>query len=288
MATRSGRLEGKVVLISGTGGGQGRVAASIFAAEGALVVGGDINAESAGETAEIVNGQGLLMISAPGSVDLADPVQARGWVELALEAHGRVDVLYNNASLPRFGPFGEMPAEDFAFTMRNELEITWHTTQAAWAPLAAGGRGAIVNIASIAAIVGLRDLPESAHAASKGAVIGLTRQLAAEGAAVGIRVNCISPGVINSPPVQEMLSLGEKGPLAPLIGATAPREAGRGGGHRVRGALPRLRGGEVGDGCASGRRRRLFGAHLACAGSAGCAHASTNSAASRHVSGCSW
>jgi NAD(P)-dependent dehydrogenase (short-subunit alcohol dehydrogenase family) len=220
MAIKPGRLDGKVVLISGTGGGQGRVAARIFADEGAKVVGCDINAQTAQETAQLVHDQGHEMLTADGSVDLADPAQAKAWIALAVEAFGTIDVLYNNASLPRFAPFGQMPDEDYAFTVRNELDLTWHATQAAWPHLADGG-GAVVNVASIAAILGLRDLPQSAHAAAKGAVIGMTRQLAAEGAAMGIRVNCISPGVINSPPVQEMLSLGAQGPLAPVIGATA-------------------------------------------------------------------
>jgi NAD(P)-dependent dehydrogenase (short-subunit alcohol dehydrogenase family) len=114
-----------------------------------------------------------------------------------------------------------MTSEDFMFTMRNELDLLWYTSQVAWPHLVARGGGAIVNIASIAAVVGLRDLPQSAHAAAKGAVIGVTGQMAAEGAAVGIRVNCISPGVINSPPVQEILAIGETSPLLPVIASTA-------------------------------------------------------------------
>jgi NAD(P)-dependent dehydrogenase (short-subunit alcohol dehydrogenase family) len=221
MATNGGRLADKVVLISGTGGGQGRAAARIFASEGAKVVGCDINGETAQETAGLVSDAGLEMISAEGSVDLADPEQAKAWIDLAVEAHGRVDVLYNNAGGPRFAPFGEMTTDDYAFTIRNEVDLVWHATHAAWPHLAATGAGAVVNIASIAAIVGLRDMPQSAHALAKGAVIGFTAQLAAEGAKVGVRVNCISPGVINSPPVQEILAIGESSPLGPVIGATA-------------------------------------------------------------------
>ena len=225
MTTPSGRLAGKVVLISGTGGGQGRVAAEIFAREGARVVGCDINAETATETEEIVRAAGFEMISV-GGVDLADPAQSRAWIQRAADEYGGIDVLYNNASLPRFAPFPEMTPEDFQFTTRNEIDVLWYVTQAAWPQLVARGGGAIVNIASIAALVGLRDMPQSAHAAAKGAVIGLTAQLAAEGAAVGIRVNCISPGVINSPPVQEILAIGEKSPLRPIIGATALGQPG--------------------------------------------------------------
>jgi meso-butanediol dehydrogenase/(S,S)-butanediol dehydrogenase/diacetyl reductase len=225
MTSSSGRLAGKVALISGTGGGQGRVAAETFAREGASVVGCDINEETAAETAEIVRRAGLQMVSL-GAVDLAEPAAARSWVERAVDEFGGVDILYNNASLPRFAPFAEMSIEDYRFTIRNELDVMWFSTQAAWPALVARGGGAIVNIASIAAVRGLRDLPQSAHAAAKGAVIGLTAQLAAEGAASNIRVNCISPGVIDSPPVQEMLGMGEASPLAPVIGNTAQRRPG--------------------------------------------------------------
>jgi NAD(P)-dependent dehydrogenase (short-subunit alcohol dehydrogenase family) len=219
MTTNGGRLAGKVVLITGTGGGQGRVAARIFAREGAKVVGCDIRAETAAETAELVTADGYEMLST-GGVDLADLEQAKAWVQSAVNAHGGIDVLYNNASLPRFGPFPEMSSEDYSYTVRNELDVVWYPAQAAWPQLVARGGGAIVNIGSIAGVVGLRDMPQSAHAATKGAVIGLTAQMAAEGAAVGIRVNCISPGVINSPPVQEILAV-ENSPLRPVIGATA-------------------------------------------------------------------
>jgi meso-butanediol dehydrogenase/(S,S)-butanediol dehydrogenase/diacetyl reductase len=225
MTTPSGRLADKVVLISGTGGGQGRVAAEIFAREGARVVGCDINPTTATETEEIVRAAGFEMVSM-GGVDLADPAQSQAWIERAVEEYGGIDILYNNASLPRFAPFAEMTPEDFQFTTRNEIDVLWYVTQAAWPQLVARGGGAIVNIASIAAVVGLRDMPQSAHAAAKGAVIGLTAQLAAEGAAVGIRVNCISPGVINSPPVQEILAIGEQSPLRPIIGATALGQPG--------------------------------------------------------------
>jgi len=225
MTTPSGRLAEKVVLISGTGGGQGRVAAEIFAREGARVVGCDINAETAAETEELVRAAGFEMVSV-GGVDLADPAQSLAWIQRAVEEYGGIDILYNNASLPRFAPFPEMTPDDFRFTTRNEIDVLWYVTQAAWPQLVARGGGAIVNIASIAALVGLRDMPQSAHAAAKGAVIGLTAQLAAEGAAVGIRVNCISPGVINSPPVQEILAIGEESPLRPIIGATALGQPG--------------------------------------------------------------
>lgn len=225
MTTNSGRLSGKVALISGTGGGQGRAAARIFAREGALVVGCDINEESQAETERLVREDGFSMTSV-APVDLSTGAGAKAWVDAAVAAHGGIDLLYNNASLPRYAPFAEMTDEDYLFTIHNELDVVWHSTQQAWPRLVERGGGAVLNIASIAAIAGLRDLPQAAHAASKGGVIGITRQLAAEGSSVGIRVNVVSPGVINSPPVQEILASGPDNPLGPVINSTAFRRPG--------------------------------------------------------------
>jgi meso-butanediol dehydrogenase/(S,S)-butanediol dehydrogenase/diacetyl reductase len=220
----SGRLAGKVALISGTGGGQGRVAAQLFAAAGAKVVGCDVDADTAAETERLVAEAGGDYVSlAP--LDLATRAGADAWVAAAVAAHGRVDVLYNNASLPRFGPIGAMPDEDWAFTVRNELDLVWHSCNAAWAQLSATG-GNIINVASLAGLAGSRELPQGAHVATKGAVIALTRQLAAEGAAVGVRANCISPGVIRGPAADPMLALGDEGPLGGLLRATAFGKAG--------------------------------------------------------------
>ena len=96
----------------------------------------------------------------------------------------------------------------------------WRACQAAWPHLAAS-EGSIVNIGSVAGLQGVRTLPQAAHAAAKGAVIALTRQLAAEGVAEGIRVNCVSPGVMATPPVLAMFEeFGEQAPVVPVIERT--------------------------------------------------------------------
>jgi meso-butanediol dehydrogenase/(S,S)-butanediol dehydrogenase/diacetyl reductase len=220
----SGRLAGKVALISGTGGGQGRAAALMFTAAGARVVGSDVNEETAAQTERLVHEAGGEYVSlAP--LDLSTRAGAEQWVKAGLDAFGSVDVLYNNASLPRFGPVGAMPEDDWSFTLRNELDIVWNCTSAGWAHLVES-RGSIINVASLSGLAGSRDLPQGAHAATKGAVIALTRQLAAEGAAHGVRANCISPGVIRGPAADPMLALGDDGPLGGLVRATAFGRAG--------------------------------------------------------------
>ncbi|HEY7075379.1 MAG TPA: SDR family NAD(P)-dependent oxidoreductase, partial [Solirubrobacteraceae bacterium] len=124
-----GRLDGKVCFITGTGGGQGAAAAELFAAEGATVVGCDIKVDG---------------------TDLADPAQAAAWIERGVAEAGRIDVLYNNASATRVGPFDDVTWEDWQFVLRNELDLIFTVTKAAWPHLKAA-RGCIVNTASVSA-----------------------------------------------------------------------------------------------------------------------------------------
>lgn len=221
----SKRLKGKVVLLTGIGSGMGRETARLFASEGAIVVGCDINSKTAAETAALVEADGYSMdVAAP--VDLGNREEVARWIADAASKHGRIDVLYNNASLPRFAPFAVQSDDDYVFTIQNELDLVWRACQLAW-PHLVKSCGAIVNIGSGAGTQGARTLPQAAHAAAKGAVLALTRQLAAEGIAVGVRVNSVSPGVMNTPPVQAMYrELGEKAPVAPIVERTLTGKPG--------------------------------------------------------------
>lgn len=214
-----GRLQGKVVLLTGIGSGMGRVTARLFAAEGAILVGCDINTQTAAETAQLVKADGY-SIDAVAPVNLSDRDEVGDWITTAAAKHGRIDVLYNNASLPRFAPFASQSDADYVFTIENELDLVWRASQIAWSHLVKS-RGAIVNIGSGAGIQGARALPQAAHAAAKGAVLALTRQLAAEGIAVGVRVNSVSPGVMDTPPIQAMYrEMGDQAPVAPIVERT--------------------------------------------------------------------
>lgn len=135
-----GRLSGKVAVITGTGGGQGREAALQFAAEGATIVGGDLNEAGASETVELVRAAGGTMTSiAPLDFNNRDSVSA--WLSEAVDQFGGIDILYNNASAQRFTPIAEMPEADWAFTIRNELDIVFNVTQLAWPHLVSRGGG---------------------------------------------------------------------------------------------------------------------------------------------------
>jgi meso-butanediol dehydrogenase / (S,S)-butanediol dehydrogenase / diacetyl reductase len=189
-----GRLEGKIALITGTAGGQGRAAALLFAREGAKVVGCDLKAAGAEETVMLVRRAGGQMVSmAP--VDLSSPEQASKWVSDAVNAFGGIDILYNNASTGRVGPFAALSLETWQYTLRNELDLIYLVTRAAWPHLLARGGGSVINTGSIIAAHGT-DMPMSAHGAAKGGVVSLTVHLALEGGPHGIRVNAISPGLI--------------------------------------------------------------------------------------------
>ncbi|HET8987978.1 MAG TPA: SDR family NAD(P)-dependent oxidoreductase, partial [Humibacillus sp.] len=137
------RLEGKVALVTGIGGGIGAVAAARFAAEGARVVGCDLDPESAAHTEQCVRSQGG-EITVMGGVDLGDADAAREWVDAAVALHDGIDVLYNNASTQRFGALEELTVADWDFTMRNELDLVYYTVRAAWPHLKRHGGGSII------------------------------------------------------------------------------------------------------------------------------------------------
>lgn len=195
-----GRLEGKVALITGTARGQGRAAALLFAKEGAKIVGCDLNVAGAEETRKMVEAGGGEMVSMQ-PLDLGDGNQVKQWIDFAIKTYGYIDILYNNASAPKFAPIEQMTEEEWHFTIRNELDLIYWTCHYAWPHLKASGNAVVINTASVAGTIGFTtDLSSNfAHSATKGGVIALTRQLAIEGALSGIRVNTISPGIIVSP-----------------------------------------------------------------------------------------
>jgi meso-butanediol dehydrogenase / (S,S)-butanediol dehydrogenase / diacetyl reductase len=201
----TGRLAGKVALISGTGGGIGRAAAILFAQEGARVVGCDINPVESEHTVELARKAGGEM-TAMAPVDLGDPDAAAGWVNQAAAAHGGIDVLYNNASAIRMAPIDELSVADWQFTLRNELDTVFYVTRAARPHLVARGGGSIINMGSIAAIRGVEFTAQNAHSAAKAGCAALTLQFVAEGGRHNIRANTICPGLIHTPATDPVIS----------------------------------------------------------------------------------
>ncbi|WP_107657324.1 SDR family NAD(P)-dependent oxidoreductase [Nocardia suismassiliense] len=220
------RIDGKVALITGVAGGQGRAASILFARAGASVVGCDLVVDGTAETARLVREAGGVM-STLAPCDVSDPAAVAELIEHAVSRFGGLDIVYPNAATARFGAVESFSLEDWRFTLRQELETTFLTCQTAWPALVERGGGSIITVGSIAGHRGSKLFATAAHAAAKGAVIALTRQLAIEGAPHGIRANSISPGPVRTPAMAaalvdaEMAAAVAQGPLLDRIGEPA-------------------------------------------------------------------
>jgi meso-butanediol dehydrogenase/(S,S)-butanediol dehydrogenase/diacetyl reductase len=221
----SARLQGKVALVTGTGGGIGRATALLFAREGARVVGCDLNPEPSQETVDLARAAGGRM-DAVAPVDLSTEDGARAWVEEAVAMAGGVDILVNNASAIRFGAVDELSYADWSFTIRNELDIVFLVTRAAWPHLVARGGGSIVNIGSISGSRGAWFMPQNAHGAAKGGVLALTSHLVVEGGPHGIRVNAVSPAMTETPHTRPLLE-DPDGPTEQILSRVPLRKWGQ-------------------------------------------------------------
>jgi meso-butanediol dehydrogenase / (S,S)-butanediol dehydrogenase / diacetyl reductase len=194
----SGRLQGRIAVITGTASGMGRAAALVFAAEGATVIGADIDAAGNAETVDLVRAAGGVMeTGAP--VDLTTEDEVRDWIDDAAKRHGPIHILYANAGATRFAPLEEVTYAEWDFVLRHELDVVFLPAKHAWRHLRAASGSSVVLVGSTAAIRGSTTNPRVAHSVAKGGIVAMTRQLAAEGAPFGIRVNCVSPGLIETP-----------------------------------------------------------------------------------------
>jgi len=193
----AGRLQGKVCVITGTGSGMGRAAALAFAREGAHVVGCDINAPTAEATLAAVRAAGGDMISVQ-PCDLSQRAQVDRLVDATLARHDAIDVLYNNASMAYFAWATEMTYDAWSRTLREELDIVFHTCQAVLPHMMKRGSGSIINVGSVSGKVAYQVLPALAHMAAKGGVIAMTKQIAMEAGKYNVRCNTISPGLVQT------------------------------------------------------------------------------------------
>ena len=204
-----GRLGQKVCVVTGTGGSMGRATALTFAREGASVVGCDVAVEPAGQTVELVRAAGGEMVSMQ-PCRLTDPADCAALVELAVSTFGRIDVLFNLAGKSHFGRLENVTDEDWDAARRDEVDLIFYLTRAAW-PHLKDSSGVVVNMASLNGQLSFKSLASLSHTTNKAGIIGMTRQLALEGSEHGIRVNSISPGLIQSGATRAHLEDGEGG-----------------------------------------------------------------------------
>lgn len=202
---RGDRLAGKVAVVTGIGAGIGRGISLMFAQQGAQVVGCDIDATSAQATLDAAAAQGLTIHSLH-PLDLTQPEQVRRVIAHAIEQHGGIDILVNAAAFGAFEWLEQMDYEtQWRKTLTGEVDIVFLACQAAWPHLKARGGGSVINLASANAHVALPLSPALAHCAGKGAVLAMSRQLAMEGGPFGIRVNTISPALVETAATRDPL-----------------------------------------------------------------------------------
>ncbi|MEC7556489.1 MAG: glucose 1-dehydrogenase [Planctomycetota bacterium] len=206
----TGRLAGKVALVTGAGGGIGRETCRLFAAEDARIVAVDINEESGQETVAEIEGE------YPGKsifirADVADPGDCQAMVDAAEASFGRLDVLFNNAGImdPADGDAVETSLETWNRTMAINLTGVFLGCKAGVPALKRAGGGSIINTASFVALMGAAT-PQLAYTASKGGVLAMTRELAVIHARENIRVNALCPGPLKTEMLMSFLDTDEK------------------------------------------------------------------------------
>jgi NAD(P)-dependent dehydrogenase (short-subunit alcohol dehydrogenase family) len=192
----SKRFEGKVVVATGAATGLGRAAVEMFAAEGASLVLVDLNENGLKATADSLSTGGARVQIVVG--DVSSPNISRDAVRLATEKFGRLDVLFNNAAIDPWSATSleETPEDLWSQVIDVNLKSAYMFTRAAIPEMRRGGGGSIVNTASTA---GIKASPrESVYGISKAALVQLTKSVARDHAAEGIRSNCICPGFLEA------------------------------------------------------------------------------------------
>jgi NAD(P)-dependent dehydrogenase (short-subunit alcohol dehydrogenase family) len=192
----SKRFQGKVVIATGAASGLGLAAAEMFGAEGASLVLVDLNAGALDQAVKRVFATGATVSAVVG--DVSDPEIARRAVKVAIEQYQRLDILFNNAAIDPWDATSleETPDGMWGQVIDVNLKSAYLFTREAIPHMRKGGGGAIVNTASTA---GLKASPrESVYGISKAALIQLTKSVARDHAAEGIRSNCICPGFLES------------------------------------------------------------------------------------------
>jgi NAD(P)-dependent dehydrogenase (short-subunit alcohol dehydrogenase family) len=198
-----GRLDGKRIFITGAGSGIGRAAATLFAREGARVAVAEIDPAAGEETARLVGDAGGEALAL--EVDVREPDSVEGAIADTVAAFGGLDVVYNNAggSTLADGPVTEAPLEEFWRAISLDLFGTFLGCRFGIPRLVEAGGGSVINTASNVALMGFPG--RDCYTATKGGIAAMTRSMAVEYAAQGVRVNAVAPATTRTPRVMHML-----------------------------------------------------------------------------------
>jgi NAD(P)-dependent dehydrogenase (short-subunit alcohol dehydrogenase family) len=190
------RLKDKVAVVTGIGAGIGQGIAMMFAREGAMVFGSDINEEAAKQTIKLAAAEGLIIDFIKS--DLTDEAQVETLMEKAVYRFGKIDILINAAAFCDFQPIEDLDYQThWKRSIAGELDIVFLACQKAWKYLKING-GSIINFASANVRQVLKGSPALVHCATKGGVYSMSIQMASEGGPFGIRVNTISPALVHT------------------------------------------------------------------------------------------
>ncbi|MEE8633133.1 MAG: glucose 1-dehydrogenase [Methyloceanibacter sp.] len=196
------RLEDKIALVTGAGAGIGRAIAETFAREGAKLIVTDVDGDAAKDVAEaIVKSNGA---ASAHTLDVTDTGQVKALMDEVKEAHGRLDVLVNNAGIGARCDFRYMSDEDWDKVWRVNFDGTVRCAREAFELMRVSGKASVINLSSVMSTKHTRQM--AVYSATKGAVSALSRSLAVEYAAYGIRVNTLLPGYIETAMIGRFLS----------------------------------------------------------------------------------
>jgi NAD(P)-dependent dehydrogenase (short-subunit alcohol dehydrogenase family) len=212
----SKRLEGKVAVITGAASGIGAATAKTFVEQGARVVLGDIQDQAGAELAEALGGSGTAIFR---HCNVTSEAEVEALVDAAVSEFGKIDVMFNCAGIVgAVGPMSTTPAEEWKLTIDIMVHGVFYGMKHASRYMKEAGSGSIISMSSTAGVMG--GLGPHAYTAAKHAVVGMTRNLAAEVGGFGVRVNCIAPAAMATPMVADVIT-GDHHKLEETIAALA-------------------------------------------------------------------
>ena len=212
----SKRLEGKVAVITGAASGIGAATAKTFVEQGARVVLGDIQDQAGAELAEALGGSRTAIFR---HCNVTSEAEVEALVDAAVSEFGKIDVMFNCAGIVgAVGPMSTTPAEEWKLTIDIMVHGVFYGMKHASRYMKEAGSGSIISMSSTAGVMG--GLGPHAYTAAKHAVVGMTRNLAAEVGGFGVRVNCIAPAGMATPMVADVIT-GDHHKLEETIAALA-------------------------------------------------------------------